>query len=359
MENNNKNSSPKTISCTPPMDIEGDAAVDYKTVLPKIGDDSVGMRVFCEVAFEGILLHENSVAILVNDQFCEMFGYKREELLESNKIQDLIAPESQAFVRSQIASCALGPYEAIGLRKDGSRFPIEVRVREVFIEGRKVRVVSVTDFSARRALEQKVELATYKERERIEQELHDGVCQNLVASSYLVAKLNSDIKKCNSENVIISEKVLDLLRLSLSEVKNIGKGFNSIPATSSGLYTGLKNLADKMSSFGSAACSFVPEEVVLVPYKKELNEIYMIIRESAINAAKHAEASKIIISLSIRNDLFIVRVKDNGKGINQKAKSNGAGMGMGIMQQRAHKIGAILSITPIPTGGTQVQCTFS
>ncbi len=335
-----------------------DAFIDVDKFLSELDGNNLGFKIFCDVAFEGIFLHDNSVAIMVNDQVCEMFGYQREELLGTNKIQDMIAPESQAFVRSQIASHAVGPYEAVGLRKDGTRFTVEVRVREILFEGKTIRVVSIIDFSDRQALEQKIEEVAYDERERLEQELHDGVCQNLVASSYLVSKIVSELENCESGNPEIARKVLALLQSSLIEVKNVGRSFHTIPATSSGLHTGLKNLASKISSFGSAKCSFVSEKVVLIPYKKELIEVYMIAREAAINAAKHAEASEIVITLAVSGDLFIVRVEDDGKAITKKEISNGAGMGLGIMQKRAKNIGATLDISQRPTGGTRIQCTF-
>jgi len=329
--------------------------LDIDGLLDKLDGDNIGFKIFSEVAFEGILLHDNSMAILVNDQFCEMFGYEREALLNNGKIQDLIAPEYKNFVRHQIVRHLLGPYEVVGLRSDGSRFPIEIRVREISHKNRVIRVVSVSDLSERIALEQRIEIAAYEERERLEQELHDGACQDLVASSYLVTKLRDDLRKQNTDSKDLPDKICDLLKSALKEVKNIGISCQSIPATSSGLYTALESLVAKMSSFGDAESRFLPQRVVLVPYRKELIELYMIAREAAINAATHAKASTILINLFVEDGRVVVQVEDDGKGIIQNSEED-SGMGLNIMQNRAGKIGAILKIESSPTGGTLVRC---
>jgi PAS domain S-box-containing protein len=296
------------------------------------------------------------MAIMVNDQFCKIFGYEREALLKNSKIQDLIAPEYKNFVRRQIVKHLLGPYEVVGLRADGSRFPIEIRVREISHKNRIIRVVSVSDLSERIALEQRIEMAAYEERERLEQELHDGACQDLVASSYLVTKLRDDLRKQNTDSKDLPEKICELLQSALREVKNIGMSCQSIPATSSGLYTALESLAGKMSSFGDAECRFLPQRVVMIPYRKELTELYMIAREAAINAATHAEANTILIDLFVRDGKIVIQVEDDGKGIMPENSEEDSGMGLNIMQNRAGKIGAALKIELSETGGTFICC---
>ena len=56
-------------------------------------------------------------------------------------------------MRKQIATGGLGPYESIGLRKDGTKFPMEIRVREMEYEGRKVRVGAIMDITERKRVE--------------------------------------------------------------------------------------------------------------------------------------------------------------------------------------------------------------
>jgi PAS domain S-box-containing protein len=65
-----------------------------------------------------------------------------------------VAPESRDMMRQQIAVGGLGPYECTGLKKDGTRFPMEIRGRETVHEGRRVRVATIRDITKRKQAEE-------------------------------------------------------------------------------------------------------------------------------------------------------------------------------------------------------------
>jgi len=112
------------------------------------------LRRLSEAAFEGIVIHDEGVLLSANDQFCEMFGYQPDELLGKQMIPLTLAPESRDIVRQQIATGSLGPYEVVGLKKDGSRFPIEVRARKTAHEGHRIGVAVVRDITERKQAEE-------------------------------------------------------------------------------------------------------------------------------------------------------------------------------------------------------------
>jgi PAS domain S-box-containing protein len=111
-------------------------------------------RRLSEATFEGVLIHEGGVALSVNDQFCEMFGYEPDELLGKQIIPLTVAPEARDTMRQQIAVGGLGPYECIGLKKDGTRFPMEIRGRETVHEGRRIRVATIRDITLHKRAEE-------------------------------------------------------------------------------------------------------------------------------------------------------------------------------------------------------------
>jgi len=110
-------------------------------------------RQLASAAFEAIAIHDDGVLLMANDQFFTMFGYKSEELLNRNVISKTIAPEARAEMKKGIAAGRLGPYESIGMRKDGTKFPIEIRVRVLRQHGRKVRVGAIVDITERKQAE--------------------------------------------------------------------------------------------------------------------------------------------------------------------------------------------------------------
>ena len=102
-------------------------------------------RQLANSTWEAVLIHDQGVAIQVNDQFTEIFGYVADELIGRPAIPLIVAPESIETVQAHIASDDPTPYEATGLRKDGSKFPMEIRIRNIEFEGRSVRVAAMRD----------------------------------------------------------------------------------------------------------------------------------------------------------------------------------------------------------------------
>jgi PAS domain S-box-containing protein len=110
-------------------------------------------RQLADVAFEAIAFHDQGVLLEANDQYFEMFGYEPDELLGKQAIEKTLSRESTETVRSRVAAGSTGLYEATGLRKDGTTFPIEIRARQWEMGGRQVRATAIRDISERKALE--------------------------------------------------------------------------------------------------------------------------------------------------------------------------------------------------------------
>jgi PAS domain S-box-containing protein len=117
-------------------------------------------RRLSEAAFEAIVIHEGGVLLSANDQYSEMFGYEPKELLGKQVLPLTVAPEAIESMRKEIDTGGVGPYESIGLRKDGTKFPMEIRVREMEYGGRKVRVAAIMDITERKRAEEALQQRT-------------------------------------------------------------------------------------------------------------------------------------------------------------------------------------------------------
>ena len=90
---------------------------------------------------------------LLNVQlFSKQIGYTLKELVDMDGIE-LVAPDFRETVKGHLERGHKGPYEIIGLKKDGTQIPIEVRAREMRSEGHTYRVVAVSDLSVQKQLE--------------------------------------------------------------------------------------------------------------------------------------------------------------------------------------------------------------
>ncbi|MBW1641418.1 MAG: PAS domain S-box protein [Deltaproteobacteria bacterium] len=121
-------------------------------------------RQLSESTWEAIAIHDHGILLRANQQFFDMFGYTSEELLNTDMFSMIAAPESVKHIKSQIDSGRLGPYEVMGSKKDGTEFPIVIRVKVMEYYGKNVRVVAIRDISERKKAEEKIRESEKKYR---------------------------------------------------------------------------------------------------------------------------------------------------------------------------------------------------
>ena len=137
------------------------AAVAQESPSPENGDRELReseerARRLADAAFEGIALHDQGRILEANQAFCAMFGYDREDELIGRSVLELAAPESRDTVLQHVRSGSEQPYEAVGLRKDGSRIVAELRGRLLVLGNRKIRIVALRDITERKQAEERV-----------------------------------------------------------------------------------------------------------------------------------------------------------------------------------------------------------
>jgi len=117
-----------------------------------------------------MLLDENFRFIEVNERVIDFYGYTREELIGMHA-SNLRVPETRKDFMEQIKTTPVSGktlYETIHQRKDGSRFPVEISVRAIDIEGRKFYQAVIRDISERRQAEKALQESEQKYRELVE-----------------------------------------------------------------------------------------------------------------------------------------------------------------------------------------------
>ena len=130
-------------------------------------------KLLSEASFEGICIHDQGVILDANQQFCDMFGYTLDEI-QGLDCFNLIAPQSQEAVRGYISSGHEGPYESYSLRKDGSTFPTEVRVREFREDGKVFRFAVFRDLSLMKQAEDELK-ASEQRFKRLSEATFEGI----------------------------------------------------------------------------------------------------------------------------------------------------------------------------------------
>ncbi len=111
-------------------------------------------RVLADAAWEGILIHRDGIIFDANESAFRMFGYESREAI-GKSVLDFLAPESVAPAVAKLAEADAPELylEALGLRKNGTVFPMEIFGRPITYRNTRARVLAIRDLSARRAAE--------------------------------------------------------------------------------------------------------------------------------------------------------------------------------------------------------------
>jgi PAS domain S-box-containing protein len=106
-------------------------------------------RLFSEVSAEGILFHDNGIAIAANDAFADLVGYPRDQLIGMDIIHHFVSFRDKERVRRMMKSPDDQIYEITARTATGRRCPVELRSRCGELAGRPCRVVVVRDITHR------------------------------------------------------------------------------------------------------------------------------------------------------------------------------------------------------------------
>jgi signal transduction histidine kinase len=208
----------------------------------------------------------------------------------------------------------------------------------------------------RRQLEEELLAISGREEQRIGQDLHDGVCQQLAGiefrNSVLVQQLAKD-EDAKAEAMLIGELIRDTTR----QARFLAKGLSPVQLDANGLMSALEELISNASKLFNISCRFECPRPVLVGDNTVATHLYRIAQEAITNAVKHGQARCIVVSLSDSVGQLTLRIWNGGAGFLAGASAKG-GLGLRIMQYRAEMIGGTLKIVSTNGKGTTVACTF-
>lgn len=134
-------------------------SIEHRQLQQDLRNSEKRFRQLAQATWEGILIYDRGRLLQANTQLCQMFGYQEEELLDQQICTKLLDPNSFRAFTDALPTDQTGPYEARGIRRDGTTFPVEIRVKQIDFQGKQVQVAAIRDVSAaEQALQQKLAL---------------------------------------------------------------------------------------------------------------------------------------------------------------------------------------------------------
>jgi signal transduction histidine kinase len=198
------------------------------------------------------------------------------------------------------------------------------------------------------------ELAVSRERNRLARELHDTLAHTLSGLAVqldAIAALWSGSPERAREML---DRALTTTRQGLNETRRALQALRASPLEALGLAQAIRALAESAAQRGGFALHLEVAEPLdgLTPETEQA--LYRIAQEALENVIQHAGASMVTVTLRRTQERVGLGVADNGRGLSPEAVEEGR-LGLRGMEERARLIGAQLSVSNRPAGGTEVR----
>lgn len=200
-------------------------------------------------------------------------------------------------------------------------------------------------------------MAVSEERNLLAQELHDSIAQSLAFLNIQVQLLHDDLQKNRTAEALQTlEQIREGVQESYDDVRELLVHFRT-RIGSTDLETALRSALEKFEAqtgvktrhvqFGPSP-GLLPEQVLQVMH---------IVQESLSNVRKHAHANQVEVELHCAGTCYIT-IHDNGSGFDAAHDAGETHVGLRIMRERAHRIGAELTLDSSPGQGTRIHLTL-
>lgn len=190
------------------------------------------------------------------------------------------------------------------------------------------------------------------ERKRIAEELHDSIGPMLAAIKINFLRALKP-KSQNHDNDILVTKTEDIIDDSITEIRNISHQLMPKSLSSKGLIALLTEYFDNLQTVYNTCINFTHSITTILNKDVQLN-LYRIISELVLNAAKHSKSKNIKASIETLVAETLVVVNDDGIGFNT-AQKNGSSLGLKNIESRVAYLKGEMEIQSIIEKGTIIK----
>jgi PAS domain S-box-containing protein len=335
------------------------------------------LRTILNTAADAIItVDAKGVIASVNPATTSMFGYGTEELV--GKEIEVLMPFPycdvddscvERYVEEEDVRIISVSSEAVGCRKDGSTFPVELAVSQVGNLGLFAGVVR--DVTQRKASEQElsrsrdrlrdlaIHLQSSREQERISiaREIHDELGQLLTAMKMDLVWLRKNVRQDRARLLTRCDSVVDLITQCMKTVSRLTARLRPNVLDHLGLTAAILREADQFQERSGVRVSLEIADNVNVE-EPLVTTIFRICQEALTNVARHACASEVVITLKQDVDMVVLCVSDNGRGMSTERMNGPTAYGLIGMRERVLYCKGELKVRSHPGAGTTVTVTL-
>ncbi|MCM3765033.1 PAS domain-containing protein [Neobacillus niacini] len=304
-----------------------------------------------------VITDSRGIITYVNDTFCQISKYTREELLGRDHRVISSGYHSKEFFRDMwrtIGSGEVWKGEIRNRAKDGTYYWVDTTIVPFMNElGKPYQYLAIRhEVTERKRVERELQKMMARiidvqeeERKRLSRNLHDGIGQNLYSHLITINRLLAEM-----DHPLLQQMQEEATQL-IEEIRQISWELRPSVLDDLGLVPAIRSYLTRFSDHHQIDVYF---DCVLnrrLDISIELT-IYRIIQEALTNIWKYADVSDASVTIREMDDAVRVMVEDKGKGFHLGTQTSG--VGLFSMDERARSVGGHLAITSSPGKGTKI-----
>ncbi len=337
----------------------------FKEDLIKILYDSIpDLILVCYFNYGKVL----SNFIFANRTAVELLGYETAEFKDLNPLSIIFSNNEGKLIdvlneleqKNQIA------FDAKILKKNDEIISVEVTSQLINYNGESIVIFDcrpIEKYKSRneifqlneklRKLAARFQSIREDERKSIAREIHDELGQNLTAIKILLSMLKKNIFQDDLVNQI--NEIIKICDSTINSIQNITSKLRPELLDELGLIPAIEWQLKKFSEQTKIEYILnIPDEVIHLNSEKE-TALFRIFQEALTNVARHSNASRVRVSITIDDRNLVMEIYDNGKGITQNQINSPNSLGILGMKERSILLGGEFIIKSTMNSGTIVK----
>ncbi|NMG31610.1 PAS domain S-box protein [Aromatoleum evansii] len=333
-------------------------------------------RVIDQTASTVVITDPRGVIEYVNPRFVETTGYtvgealgKRPSLLKSGETP----PDKYEELWRTITNGSVWHGEFHNRRKDGTRYwesaiisPVRdeygmithfVAVKDDITERKRAEVALCESHHQLREMAATLHSLREEEMIRISRELHDELGQKLTGLMMDLSWLDGRLQ----DQLPLREKVAGMKKLvdsTVRWVRRISTSLRPLVLDDLGPVAAVEWLADDFAEHSGIEVDLVLEVEHLDVNDRTGTALFRIVQESLTNVARHARATRVEISLALKDGGVLLSIVDNGRGMPTDVTAQAGGFGMVGIRERAFMCGGDFQVSSRPGEGTKITVSI-
>lgn len=192
------------------------------------------------------------------------------------------------------------------------------------------------------------------ERQQLNEDLHDSILQSLFAVGLSLQTGKQALREDPNETLRLIDRACHQLKSVMAEIRGYIAGLASDGLQGRDFKEALEALVQSFRDASSQRITLnaVRGQSASLPTQKAVHLLH-VAREAISNAVRHANASKVRITLSKKGHSLRLEIKDNGRGFRETEDCN-AGNGLKNIKSRVQKLHGTFNLQSTPNCGTRL-----